>query len=164
MARPAAARQAAIANVRAFGRNPNLAVEYKSTAKSAYGSNVISEFYVVADDPYDYYEVDTRNDQIVQFGPSPLPRGMQQKPHDTTPRFSPEQLEQMARTFITERTSVNLSSLTPNHGNKGETNYFFRWENRTQVIKDGGHPLIQVGFTRGGDLLSYTNTLNMPIE
>ena len=158
IARPEVARGAAVANIRSFTRSPNLGVEYKSTSKSSYNSNVIAEFYMVGKD---YYEIDTRTNQIVQFGPAPLPRGEQPKQYDTTPRYSPQQLEVMARTLIAERAGVDVSGLTPNHGNKGDVNFFFRWEDRTKHLEDGMYPFIQAGFTRGGDFLSYTNSLGM---
>lgn len=157
-ARPESERQAAITSIRSFAQKPDLPVEYKSTAKSSYNSEVLAEYYVVGPD---YYELDTRTNQVIQFGPAPLPWSEKPKQYDTTPRYTPEQLEALARTFIAERTKVDLTQLTPNHGDKGGVNFFFRWEDRTRARPDGSYPFIQVGFTRGGDLLSYTNSLGM---
>jgi hypothetical protein len=158
IARPASERQAAIASIRAFARQPDLPIEYKSTAKSSYNNNVLIEYYVVGTD---YYEVDTRTNQIIQFGPASLPQGETPKSYDSTPRYTSQELEVMARTFIADRIGVDVTKLTSNHGNKGGANYFFRWEDRTRKMNDGTYPFIQIGFTRGGDLLSYTNSLGM---
>lgn len=158
IARPESEHQAAITSIRSFAQKPDLPVEYKSIAKSSYNNEVLAEYYIVGQD---YYELDTRTNQVIQFGPASLQPGEKPKQYDTTPRYTPEQLEAMARAFIAERTKVDLTQLTPNHGNKGDVNFFFRWEDRTRERQDGSYPFIQVGFTRGGDLLSYTNSLDM---
>ncbi len=153
-ARSETERQAAIANIRACLGKPDLAIEYKSTVRSADKYDVVSEIYVSGGD---YIEVDRRTNQVIQIGPA-----SQSKAYDTTARYTPAQLETMARAFIARCAgNVHLDTLTANHGNKGGVNYFFRWEDNNRSLDFGMHPFIQVGLTRGGDLLGYVNTLRL---
>ena len=67
----------------------------------------------------------------------------------------------MARAFVAKNApEVKLDNLTANFGDKEGVNYFFRWEDITRENEDM-HPFIQVGFSRGGDLLSYTDSLGL---
>jgi predicted RNA-binding protein Jag len=158
LARPAAERVAAIAKIRAFANNQGLNPEYVSTARSSYNHKVNAEFYQVGSD---YYEVDTRTNQIVQFGPASLKPGEKAREYNTEAKFIPEQLEAKAREFIAKNAAnADLSKLKASTGEKSGTNYFFRWTDESRVI-DGDKPFIQVGFTVGGDLLSYTNSLGL---
>jgi hypothetical protein len=107
----------------------------------------------------DRYEVGIVNGKIIEFGSRNLPVGSEnEKKYDNTPRYNPKELEMMARQFITKSVAgVNLEALTLNQSNKG-SNYFFRWEDRSQKTSEG-YPFIQVGFSQGGTLLGYINTL-----
>lgn len=158
IARPESERQKAVGEIKKFADKQDLAVNYKNTAKSVYNSGVMEEIYTT---DYDQYEVDARNNKIIQFGPKPLPIGQASKKFDTTDKYSKGELETMARAFIAKNApEVKLDELTANFGDKEGVNYFFRWEDTSREIEDM-HPFIQVGFSRGGDLLSYTNSLSL---
>src|SRR3989338_6733414 len=156
LARPASERGAAVANIRALTGNQGNP-EYVSTAKSSYSNSVIAEYYMVGQD---YVEVDTKTNKIVQFRPAPVAKGQPAKEYNTEARFSPEQLEAKAREFITKNAGADLSKLTASTGEKGGTNYFFRFTDESKEV-EGVKAFVQVGFTVGGDLLSYTNTLGL---
>ncbi|MFA6973182.1 MAG: hypothetical protein WC238_00385 [Parcubacteria group bacterium] len=158
IARPEKDRQKAVDEIKKFAKKQDLAVNYKSTGKSVYNTTVADELYTT---DYDQYDVDARNNRIIQFGPRPLAIGEAPKEYDTTARYSKNELETMARQFIaTNASDVKLDDLTSRFGDKEGVNYFFRWEDTSKTVEDM-HPFIQVGFTRGGDLLSYTNTLSL---
>ena len=157
LARPASERGAAVANIRALTGNQGNP-EYVSTAKSSYSNSVIAEYYMVGQD---YVEVDTKTNKIVQFGPAPVAKGQPAKEYNTEARFSPEQLEAKAREFIAKNApDANLGSLKESTGEKGGTNFFFRFTDESKEV-EGVKAFVQVGFTVGGDLLSYTNTLGL---
>jgi flagellar basal body-associated protein FliL len=158
IARPENERQKAVTEIKKFADKQDLAVNYKNTAKSVYNPGVLEEVYTT---DYDQYEIDVRNNKIIQFGPRPLNIGEKAKDFDTTARYSKEELETMARQFIAKNMpEVKLNDLTSKFGDKEGVNYFFRWEDTSREIEDM-HPFIQVGFSRGGDLLSYTNSLGL---
>ena len=138
--------------------NPQLEVAYEYSGPSAYNSNKITEIY--ADQNWQY-EVLADNNQIIQIGPRPLSTSEQLPPPDQALRYDKTELQKKATDFIsTVAPEVNLSNLTPQNGNKEEQNYFFRYEDMNRML-EGMHPFIQVGFSRTGDLLSYTNTLGL---
>lgn len=158
IARPESERQNAVTEIKKFADKQDMAVNYKSTSKSSYNAAVSAEVYTT---DFDQYEVDARNNNIIQFGPRPLNIEEKSKEFDTTPRYSKVELETMARQFIAKNASaIKLDSLTPRFGDKEGVNYFFRWEDTSREIEDM-HPFIQVGFSRGGSLLSYTNSLGL---
>lgn len=157
-ARPESERQKAVTEIKKFAEKQDLAVNYKHTGKSVYNLGVMEEVYTT---DYDQYEVNVRNNKIIQFGPRPLEIGQEPKEFDTTDRYSKNELETMARQFIAKNApEVKLDELTAKFGDKEGVNFFFRWEDSTREIEDM-HPFIQVGFSRGGDLLSYTDTLGL---
>ncbi|MFZ2975841.1 MAG: hypothetical protein WA055_04435 [Candidatus Moraniibacteriota bacterium] len=158
IARPENERQKAVNEIKKFSGKSDLAVNYKATSKSSYNALVSSEVYTT---DFDQYEVDARNNKIIQFGPKPLEIGQESKKFDTTDRYSKAELETMARQFIAKNApEVKVDDLTQKFGDKEGVNYFFRWEDTSREIEDM-HPFIQVGFSRGGDLLSYTNSLGL---
>ncbi|OGI36040.1 MAG: hypothetical protein A2259_01800 [Candidatus Moranbacteria bacterium RIFOXYA2_FULL_43_15] len=158
IARPENERQKAVDEIKKFSGKEDLAVNYKRTSKSVYNTSVPEEVYTTN---FDQYEVDARNNKIIQFGPRPLSVGEKSKSFDTTDRYSKSELETMARAFVAKNApEVKLDNLTANFGDKEGVNYFFRWEDITRENEDM-HPFIQVGFSRGGDLLSYTDSLGL---
>ena len=157
-ARPESERQKAVIEIKKFADKQDLAVDYKYTGKSVYNTGVMEEVYTT---DYDQYEVDARNNRIIQFGPRPLEIGQEPKKFDTTNRYSKSELETMAREFIAKNVpEVKLDDLAAKVGDKEGVNFFFRWEDTSREIEDM-HPFIQVGLSRGGDLLSYTDTLGL---
>ncbi len=158
IARPESERQNAMDEIKRFVGDSNLAVNYDRTSQSSYNADIPVEIYTVGKDQY---EIDARNNTIIQFGPRPLPIGEEPEIADTTPRYSSQQLEVMARQFIVKQApGVQISKLAPHHGDKDGVNYFFRWEDTSRKVEDMP-PFIQVGFSRGGSLLSYTNSLGL---
>lgn len=158
IARPENERRKAVDEIKKFANKSDLALNYKNTTKSSYNAEVMSEIYTT---DFDQYEVDSRNNSIIQFGPRPLAIGEKSKEFDTTARYSKNELETMARQFIAKNApDVKVDDLTAKFGDKEGINYFFRWEDTTREIEDM-HPFIQVGFSRGGDLLSYTDSLGL---
>lgn len=159
IARPAIERGAAIAKIRSFANSPDLIVEYKYTSKSSYNWEVPAEIYYVGDN---MYEIDIRNNEIIQFGPRPL-TAVDLKPKEELNSellFSVAELERMARQVIAHNTRVELAKLSAAHGNKEEVNYFFRWEDHSRRI-EGLYPFIQAGLSKSGVLVSYTNSLGL---
>ncbi|MDQ5826167.1 MAG: hypothetical protein M3441_18395 [Chloroflexota bacterium] len=175
LARPENQRAIAVANIRAFAKNPSLPVVYHSTAKAHGKSGLTSvEIYYAGQDQY---VVSRQSNKVLQAGERPRGQNEPGKQYDMTPRYSQVQLEAMARTFIAEHApDVELTTLAPNHGSKGavgptvkngaysagvtsDTNYFFRWEDLSGTVPTDGRdvPFIQVGFTVGGTFLSYHN-------
>ncbi len=149
-------RQRDISKIKDFSENQDIKVEYVSAGKSAYNENVQESLYYAGPDQY---EIDSSNGKIIQFGTRSLPVGSEnEKTYDNSPRYNAQELETMAKQFIAKNApEVNLEKLSANNSNK-ETNYFFRWEDKSNKTTEG-YPFIQVGFSHGGTLLSYTNTL-----
>lgn len=144
--------------VKAFVGNDD-AIMYHGESLSPYAPGTVTDIYYVGTDQY---EVDITSVQVIQFGPRPLLTNEQSREYDTTDRYTSDELEVMAVSFITKHApDVDLNALIPAHGNKEEINYFFRWEDSLKNGLVGIRPFIQVGFSRGGDLLSYTNTLGL---
>jgi hypothetical protein len=150
---------AGIEAVKAFVGD-NAVIIYRGRVSSSYAPDVITEIYYV---DTDQYEVNVETGQVIQFGARPLSPSEQPRTYDTSNRYTPSELEAMAVSFIAKHApEVNLNSLTPAHSNKEEINYFFRWEDASGKTLMGMRAFIQVGFSRGGDLLSYTNALGLP--
>jgi hypothetical protein len=166
--RPVNQRQGAISriqelisdkSIRSFVGDLSSGIAYTSTGKSSYNSEAIVEFYKVG---RDYVEVDIRNNEIIQFGPAPTRPGEEGKKFDKTAKYSVADLQVMANEFIAKNTKMtDLAAFKASVGNKEETNYFFRWENLNKKLEDGRPAFVQVGFTIGGELLSYTNSLGI---
>ncbi|KKQ46132.1 MAG: hypothetical protein US63_C0006G0009 [Candidatus Moranbacteria bacterium GW2011_GWC2_37_8] len=144
-----------ISEIRKFADTPDLSVQYENESKSSNGMVVPVGVYMAG---ADRYEVDA-NGKIIEFGSRNLPIGNEsEKIVDNTSRYTQQELEAMAKQFITKNTpDVYLDALSLSKNIKG-TNYFFRWEDKSQKTIEG-YPFIQVGFSQGGTLLNYTNTL-----
>jgi hypothetical protein len=157
IARPQNERAAAVSKIKDFAGNASLNVTYQQTSKSSYNRTIPAELYFAG---LDQYEVDARNNAIIQYGPRMTGPNEAQKTFDTTPRYDKEQLEAKAREFIAKQTNADIGSLAATSTSKNGVNYFFRWEDKSHVIEEMP-AFIQVGYTVGGDLLSYTNTLGL---
>lgn len=68
-----------------------------------------------------------------------------------------KKLKKIAEEFIEKETNIDLSKLTPKHGQKGE-NFFFRWEN-PQINRINNFQFIQVGIREDGYIFSFTNSI-----
>ncbi len=172
IARPERQRQAATTSIAAFaeavasatGGNvkglAGKAIEYQRTTRSSYHREVPVEIYISEDNQY---EVDVRNNHIIQFGPRPEPD--EQRPlnaYDFAPRYTQTALSKIARKFA-DSVGADLVSkpLTESTSNKEELVYFFRWEDKSRTA-EGLYPFVQVGISRGGQVVSFTNTLDLP--
>ncbi len=148
-----------ISEIRKFAGSANLAVQFESESKSSNGLNVpVNIYYSGAD----RYEIDA-NGKIVEFSSRNLPIGSEnEKVINNDPRYSQQDLENMARQFIIKNASeVGLEKLTLDQNIKESgsiKNYFFRWEDKARKTTEG-YPFIQVGFSQGGTLLNYVDTL-----
>ena len=70
------------------------------------------------------------------------------------------ELEKLAKDIIMKLAiKVDYDLLTLQVGNKGELNYFFRWNTGSPKKVDFGKFYIQVGLTKDGQLLNLVNTL-----
>jgi photosystem II stability/assembly factor-like uncharacterized protein len=145
-------RASAMQNIRACLGAKDASVQYLSTARSSsYAADVVADFYRA--DNYDV-QANSASGQVIQIGPSAgaaIPDG--------GPRRTAEQLQAMALDFIARCAGTDLRALVANHGTKSE-NSFFRWEDRTRTL-EGMYPFVQVGFNPTGQLLSYTNTVDL---
>ena len=150
------ARAAAVEKVKAFA-GEKAEVNYLTAAPSTYREAVVAEFYQVG---REVYEVDARTNTIIQVGVGATKQGEKPVEYDLTPRYSPEELEVIAKDFIAKQ-GVSIEGLTPDHGSKADTAYFFRFEDNSKKTDDGRDAFVQVGFTVGGSRLSYTNTLGL---
>lgn len=71
-----------------------------------------------------------------------------------------EELEELAKEYIEKlNIQVNYDLLRLNIGDKGELNYFFRWNAGSPEATGFGNFFIQVGLTKDGQLLNLVNTL-----
>jgi len=147
-------QEKAVAEIRKFMGDENLKVQYANPSKFAYGSNINEDIYV---SEFDQFEIDSKTGKLLQFGPKPS----SSKSYDESPRYTESELEAMAKDYIAKNApEVNLANVTPNNGNKEQEHYFFRWEDRGNKTTDG-YSFVQVGFSRGGSILSYINTLGL---
>ncbi len=173
IARPQNEREAAIASISAFGDTAGAAkemnsaissnprIEYQRTSRSSYQRDVPVEIYYSG---ADQFEVDARNNQIIQFGPRPEPDDQSQgKVYDLSPRYSPVRLNKMARRLASGIVlGLDSRGLMESTTNKEGLVYFFRWEDKSRRA-EGLFPFVQIGLSRGGDVVSFTNTLDLPI-
>lgn len=157
LARSQRDRMQAVDKVRAFAKDSNVNVEYKNTSKASYNSNVSVEFYQAGEYRY---EVNAKTNEIIQVDVPPRAIGQEPKAYDFSSRYTEDELYEMAVQFITKRTDVDLESLNLHRGNKEGMTYFFRWEDKTRKTEEM-YPFVQVGFSRGGDFLNFTNSLEL---
>lgn len=153
-------REGAIVAIKKFRHNPELVVEYQYSAPSAYNSDRLTEIYT---DQEWQYEVLAENNTIIQAGPRPRALGEPVLPSfdDQLMRYSQADLQHKAQSFISEvAPEVRVEQLKFQIDSKEDRNYFFRYEDMNRLV-EGAHPFIQVGFSRTGELLSYTNTLRL---
>jgi len=151
-------RNAAIKRIKELA-GENVEVKYLATDKSLYNPQKVEETYQVG---LDMYVIDQATNYIVFYSEKiRTNKDDPKKEYDYTPRYTSSQLEKMARAFMAKHApSVDLSKLTYNpkiYDNRA----FFRWEDTSRQLADTHKmaPFIQIGYSVGGDILSYTNTL-----
>jgi hypothetical protein len=149
--RPADEREEAVVRVRSLDADAD--VRYLGQASTPYSASARVERYRTSSRTY---SVDIQTNQIVEIYPL-------QTEFDTAPHHSPAELEQMARVFVSQADGdLDLGALELKIGSKGGAYHFFRWTAAGADRADRSTPFVQVGFSSGGDLLSYVNTLELP--
>ena len=145
---------------KALKGNREARVMYVRTAKSSYSAHVPVEFYQVG---AAQFEVNASNNEVIQFGPRPLAEiGERPVDIDFTPRLVQSELAIMARRFVIRHAAgITLDSMKSEVTDKEGLTYFFRWTDPARNV-DGMNPFVQVGISRGGEVVSYTNTLSLP--
>lgn len=170
IARPEGERRAAVAAIADFTADPAIAlslradgqdaVEYIRTARSSYNRAQMVEIYRAG---AAQVEVNPLNNHLVQFGPRPLSEdNLKRSDFNFTPRYGQAELSVLARKILKRRAAgLDVDALQARESNKEGLVYFFRWEDMSKEV-EGIHPFVQVGITRAGELVSYTNTLGLP--
>lgn len=107
------------------------------------------------------YRVDKESGEVIQVGPASRKSLEEPAPTlDYTERYTSEELKELALQFLAkqgvdvEKETANLSFTVTSKDGKG---YFFRWDDKS--APEGIVRFLQVGFTVGGSLLSYSNAL-----
>ncbi len=171
-ARPAEEREKAVTAIRDFLDRPDANVEYECIRNPDNNTNEQpqTESYIV---DFDRFTIDIKTNQVIEMAPTVRRWGENkdgtrwfspQKEYDYTDRYTQDQAEQLARSFITDHQkalgNIDLSKLTLESGTKddgtGKVNYFFIW--KTDQRGDD-IPQLNISYTQGGQLISYLNEL-----
>ena len=147
-ARPEADRQGAIALVKSIA-GQDAVVVYLHTQQTR-------ESYAVGQT---LFEIERATDTLTMI--NEVQRDAPTDPKrvlDMTPRFSGDELEQMARTFVaTYAPAVDLATLVlERHYDQGSQYYWFRW-NLQGSENRGRH--VQIAYTPAGEIVAYSITL-----
>lgn len=116
-----------------------------------YGNNAVVDTYI-ADGMF--YSVDIVTQDVVDIHPEEMS-------YQVDATYNEDQLRGMAETMVTDflGDKVKLDKLSFLVVTKLEKTYFFKWEDVSKKIDTGIYPFVQVGFSRNGDFLNFTNTL-----
>lgn len=154
-----------LASVRTFKKSPAVNASYQNTIWNPYyiadpTGKPESQALNFVDDEGWLYTVAADTNKIIQVGPAPRTSLDQPTPTlDFTARYSKNELQQYAIKWLKEQ-GVNVDEATKglefSVTTKDEKGYFFRWTDKNSTDK---MRFLQVGFTIGGSLLSYTNSL-----
>lgn len=149
-ARPAIARQKAVNLIQTVDPSP---VSYVERAHIVYDFGAQLERYRAGQK---IYSVDIATNEIIEI------RLVDDTQIKTERIFTQDQLEEQARSFIARiNPQIDLDKLSPTFGDKSNTYFFFRWEDKSKKLMDRTVPFIQIGFSQSGDFLSYYNTLRL---
>jgi len=153
-ARSAEEREGAVSAIRDFLEMPTAEVEYE--CNNAFYSLEEDRLIPAKGETYTvgmtYFIVDPIANNVLQVEETPGTWGYktdgscwfsEQKDYDYSANYSQEEVEQIARSFITKHTSaignIDLSQLTLETGKKdsgnGRVNYFFNWRGETQTVQ-----------------------------
>ncbi len=154
--------------IKEFQKNPELKVNFVGTAWNPYLEKAtdnpvkfepVSPMLTYKDEQNWEYWVDLETYKIIQIGPGAIDSLNDPTPKfDFTPRYTKKELQKYAMNWLKERgVNEDLRNLKFEIGTKDERGYFFQWTNTE--APEGEMRVLQVGFTIGGSLLSYTNTL-----
>lgn len=102
------------------------------------------------------YRVDSSTGQLVEvMSTDPGTQNVQ-----INKNLDKDELQRLAINYIEKcKLNVNLDELSLVIGNKGEVNYFYRWNHGLLGDPSYGKYYVQVGFTKDGQLLNLVNTL-----
>ncbi len=107
------------------------------------------------------YRVDKESGKVLQVGPASRRSLDDPTPdYDFTELYNKDDLEGIAVQFLANQgvdVGVNTKGLEYTVTTKDDRGYFFRWQDNN--APEGVTRFLQVGFTVGGSLLSYTNAL-----
>lgn len=151
--------------IRAFKKNPSITAKYSKTSWNPYYNSDPSgkpeaQMMSFVDNEGWVYAVAVDTNRIIQVGPAPRESTSEPEPAlDFAPRYTKEELQQYAIGWLKDHgvnTDEAAKGLEFNVTTKDGKGYFFRWIDRSSTDKTR---FLQVGFTIGGSLLSYTNTL-----
>ncbi|MBI5755274.1 hypothetical protein HZA41_03585 [Candidatus Peregrinibacteria bacterium] len=160
--------------IRNFQKNPALTVFFQDTGWNPYFEKIVDplkpemveptkQMMIYQDQQGWQYLVDLASNQIIQMGPASQSSLTDPTPEmDFTPRYTKKELQTYSVNWLKER-NIDVDSLAKEFefsvGTKDGKGFFFRWtDNKAQ---EGEMRFLQVGFTIGGSLLSYSNTLNI---
>jgi hypothetical protein len=144
----------AITSIKDFTLVPDLQLIFQSIDPLPNAN--LREAALFIDDQGTEYWVDILSYQVVEFDTISIPQV------DHAKRMSLDELKTMAEKFAQRNSGRFVSDrlrLTYDEGTKGEI-YFFRWE----AVQNAGQPmppLLQVGMTVDGQIVSYVNTLDL---
>lgn len=154
-----------LATVRAFKKNPALSAGYQNTIWNPFYNvdptgKAEAQALNFTDDEGWMYTVAADTNKLLQVGPAPRTSTFQHQPAlDFTPRYTQDELQQYALKWLKDQ-GINVDEATKglefSVTSKDDKGFFFRWTDKSSTDK---MRILQVGFTIGGSLLSYTNTL-----
>lgn len=155
------------ASVRSFVKDGELGLKFRDSRYNPYladphgkAEGQIANF---TDKDGMLYTVALDTGKVIQIGPAPREHREDPTPaRDFTKRYTKEQLQEYAVSWLKDR-DVNVDEVTKGLEfkvtAKDANGYFFRWYDPSKAESGGDMRFLQVGFTVGGSLLSYTNTL-----
>jgi hypothetical protein len=144
----------AIASIKDFTLTPDLLLTFQSIDPLPNAN--LREAARFIDDQGTEYWVDILSYQVVEFDVLSIPQVDQAK------MMGLDELKAMAEKFAQLNSARFVSDrlhLTYDEGTKGEI-YFFRWE-AVQNADQPMPPLLQIGMTVDGQIVSYVNTLDL---
>lgn len=150
-----------IASIKSFAKNDRVNAKFLQSAWNAYYDDPAGkpqgQVNIFADSDGWMYLVALDTNKVIQVGP--MPRESLDAPtpsFDLSEKYSKEDLQGYAEKWLKDHGISVEEGLSLNVTSKDEHAYFFRWTDEKAV---GEMRFLQVGFTTGGSLLSYTNTL-----
>jgi hypothetical protein len=145
----------AIKAIEQFATNPPLSKKYQSIKRAGRSPSQKDELlraYDADGDTYLITDANTISEFLSKNTETSDVRSIVGK------RYTQTELEEIAKKIIP--TNLKIESLYPNHINKLETNYFFRWEDRNQKKLYGQYyPYVDVAINNSGQIFHYINIL-----
>jgi len=160
---PTDATAAAIAHIRAFRDQPQLAIAFETRAADPYADDPESTVDIYADDHGTEYWIDRTHDRLVHAGPR-AGRDHSTPKTGPTERLAVAELRQIAMAHVTRERPQFPSqrpSLHPLEDNRHRELYFFRWDDFSRPLSETEMPpFVQVALYADGGFASFTDTLS----